>query len=221
MVSKGKKIKLYVLTNISEQSKFETRTRKEISEIKWFNVSSLPAMSVSNRAFADKLQAFCKQNAPGSGSGSAASSPIIIPTTGSGSGSGKAEKKSSAGISTPPRKQRRKPSDGAAATSGSAPLSAPALNRTKSATASSSSKLDPLGAGGAQGWSAEQMFATNESRFGVSADAVVEELVITPEVEAQLKKFFSAKQIAQLKAKQNKRCHHSLPQPLAWPATES
>ncbi len=55
------------------------------------------------------------------------------------------------------------------------------------------------------------MFATNESRFGVNTDAVVEELLITPDVEAQLKKFFSAKQIAQLKAKQNKRYP-----PLQW-----
>ncbi len=191
--SKRKKIKLYVLTNISEEtSKFETRTRKEISEIKWWSVKSLPSMSNSNRAFAEKLYTFCKQHRNGTATGAngaAVTTATSTPTT--------ADHPHSP-FATPPRRKQ-------SLTTSNPPQSAPALGRTKSSNYNKREDFKSeatFGGSGSGGWSPEQMFATNESKFGVSTGAdLSDDLHITPEIELQLKKFLSPKQIAQLKAK--------------------
>jgi len=41
-ILKEQLIKLYIVPNISEETKFETRTRKEISKIEWANINKLP-----------------------------------------------------------------------------------------------------------------------------------------------------------------------------------
>jgi hypothetical protein len=75
-----------------------------------------------------------------------------------------------------------------------------ASSASASATAApAASVTGALGYSG--GWSAEQMFATNQQRFGVSAEQPTEEFQITPEVELKLLQFFTPKQVTQLKSK--------------------
>ncbi|KPV73169.1 uncharacterized protein RHOBADRAFT_38795, partial [Rhodotorula graminis WP1] len=45
LVIREQKIRLYFVPGVSERTRFETRTRKEISKIEWFSLSDLPTWS--------------------------------------------------------------------------------------------------------------------------------------------------------------------------------
>ncbi|GAA6051562.1 hypothetical protein JCM3770_003473 [Rhodotorula araucariae] len=56
LVIREQKIRLYFVPGVSERTRFETRTRKEISKIEWFSLSDLPTWSkeVANGAGAGR-----------------------------------------------------------------------------------------------------------------------------------------------------------------------
>ncbi|GAA5870946.1 hypothetical protein JCM8547_000038 [Rhodosporidiobolus lusitaniae] len=57
LVIREQKIRLYFVPGVREGTRFETRTRKEISKIDWFSLSSLPTWNQSNAASASTSHA--------------------------------------------------------------------------------------------------------------------------------------------------------------------
>jgi ADP-ribose pyrophosphatase YjhB (NUDIX family) len=97
----GKKIKLYIATNVPENTVFSTKTRKEISKIEFFPIDSIPKSTYCVYPFIQKLKRWISKQ-PKRKDGKSASnltkSPVLTAISTTMAGSSSSKKMSTAAI---------------------------------------------------------------------------------------------------------------------------